>query len=164
MARRPVTAGFTQQLPIRGAGAIAAMGGQSVIEDCAHTMGARWNAARLGNVGRARCLRTKTCKHLTSGEGAGLTLSNAEFMARAVIFSGPDRRSGRPEAVAGPKAIAGIPLQTPARAARMDTLRATVVRPQQAMIGDRVYARVECNLIAGLISDAMPGLQPEAAA
>lgn len=131
MARRPVTAGFTQELPIRGAGAFAAMGGPSVIDDCAHTRGARWNAARLGNVGRAGCLagclRTKTCKHLTSGKGAGLTLSNAEFMARAVILSGPDRRGGRPEAV-------------PA------------------------INLAECCLIAGRISDAMPGQQPGAAA
>ena len=37
----------------------------SLIEDCAHTMGARWNGIRSGNFGRVACFSTQTYKHIT---------------------------------------------------------------------------------------------------
>ena len=49
--------------------------GLTVIEDCAHTMGARWNGTRSGNFGNIGCFSTQTYKHMNSGEGGLLTLS-----------------------------------------------------------------------------------------
>ncbi|MEO1001297.1 MAG: aminotransferase class I/II-fold pyridoxal phosphate-dependent enzyme, partial [Pseudomonadota bacterium] len=36
----------------------------SVIEDCAHTMGAHWGATRSGNFGLAACFSTQSYKHM----------------------------------------------------------------------------------------------------
>ncbi len=45
-------------------------GGVKVIEDCAHTMGARWNGGVLsGRHGVMAAYSTQTYKHANSGEG-----------------------------------------------------------------------------------------------
>ena len=59
-----------------------------LIEDCAHTMGARWKETRSGNFGRIACFSTQTYKHMNSGEGGLLTTNDPEVAARAVILSG----------------------------------------------------------------------------
>ncbi|MGR3628218.1 MAG: DegT/DnrJ/EryC1/StrS family aminotransferase, partial [Sulfitobacter sp.] len=60
----------------------------TVIEDCAHTMGAQWNGIRSGNFGKVACFSTQTYKHMNSGEGGFLTTDDAAIAARATILSG----------------------------------------------------------------------------
>lgn len=104
--------------------------GLTVIEDCAHTMGATWNGRRSGNFGLAGCFSTQTYKHLNSGEGGLLTSDDTEFMARATMLSGSymlyDRHGAGPRA----EVFARIRLETPNMSARMDNLRAALLRPQ----------------------------------
>ena len=38
--------------------------GIALIEDCAHTMGARWNGVLSGNFGTVACFSTQTYKHM----------------------------------------------------------------------------------------------------
>ncbi len=40
-----------------------------LIEDCAHTMGARWGNRYTGTFGKIGCFSTQTYKHMNSGEG-----------------------------------------------------------------------------------------------
>ena len=40
-----------------------------IIEDCAHTMGAKWAGKRSGNFGVVSAFSTQTYKHINSGEG-----------------------------------------------------------------------------------------------
>ncbi len=101
-----------------------------LIEDCAHTMGAKWEQKKSGNFGLAACFSTQTYKHLNSGEGGLITSDDAEFMARAIILSGSymfyERHGAAPEA----EVFADIRLQTPNYSGRMDNLRAAILRPQ----------------------------------
>ena len=101
-----------------------------LIEDCAHTMGANWNGRRSGSFGLAGCFSTQTYKHLNSGEGGLLTSDDATFMAKATILSGSymlyERHGAGPEA----NAFSDIQLDTPNMSARMDNLRAALLRPQ----------------------------------
>jgi dTDP-4-amino-4,6-dideoxygalactose transaminase len=60
----------------------------TLIEDCAHTMGAKWKGIRSGNFGDIGCFSTQSYKHLNSGEGGFLTTNNPKFAARAVVASG----------------------------------------------------------------------------
>ena len=62
--------------------------GVTVIEDCAHTMGAAWNGVPSGRWGRFGCFSTQTYKHINSGEGGLLICDDAEGMARAIMLSG----------------------------------------------------------------------------
>lgn len=102
----------------------------TVIEDCAHTMGARWNGKRSGNFGKAACFSTQTYKHMNSGEGGFLTTDDAQVAARATILSGSymlyDRHGAGP--VSG--AFDEAKITMPNCSARMDQLRGAILRPQ----------------------------------
>ena len=101
-----------------------------LIEDCAHTMGAKWEQKKSGNFGLAACFSTQTYKHLNSGEGGLITSDNAEFMARVIVLSGSymfyERHGAAPET----EVFSEIRLQTPNCSGRMDNLRAAILRPQ----------------------------------
>lgn len=118
--------------------ALARANGLRVIEDCAHTMGARWNGQKSGSFGLAACFSTQTYKHLNSGEGGLLTTDDADLMARAVILSGSYMLYERHGAAPPAEAFAQVRLDTPNMSARMDNLRAALLRPQ--------LARIEANL------------------
>ncbi|MFX0546684.1 DegT/DnrJ/EryC1/StrS family aminotransferase [Roseovarius sp. S1116L3] len=126
--------------------------GVTVIEDCAHTMGARWNDTRSGNFGKVACFSTQTYKHMNSGEGGFLTTDDAEIAARATILSGSYMMYARHGAGPAPEAYAEARYDMPNCSARMDALRAAILRPQLAQLDANVerwnarYHSVEAGL------------------
>lgn len=114
--------------------------GVTVIEDCAHTMGAQWNGKRSGNFGRAACFSTQTYKHMNSGEGGLLTTDDAEIAARATILSGSYMLYERHGAGPSPADFDEARYQMPNCSARMDALRAAILRPQLAEIENSIVA------------------------
>ncbi|MDJ1017934.1 MAG: DegT/DnrJ/EryC1/StrS family aminotransferase [Paracoccaceae bacterium] len=104
--------------------------GITVVEDCAHTMGACWNGRRLGAFGDVACFSTQTYKHLNSGEGGFLTTDNEEIAARATLLSGSYMLYERHGAGPGPEVFEAPRDRTPNCSARMDALRAAILRPQ----------------------------------
>lgn len=101
-----------------------------IIEDCAHTMGASWAGKKSGNFGLAACFSTQTYKHINSGEGGLLTSNDPDFMARATILSGSYMLYGRHGAGPDEKFFDDPHLDMPNLSARMDNLRAAILRPQ----------------------------------
>ncbi len=105
-----------------------------LIEDCAHTMGARWNDVRAGNFGQVACFSTQTYKHMNSGEGGLITTADDAIIARATIYSGSymlyERHGTRPD----PQAFAAARLVTPNFSGRMDNLRAAILRAQLPLL------------------------------
>ncbi|MEM1286310.1 MAG: aminotransferase class I/II-fold pyridoxal phosphate-dependent enzyme [Pseudomonadota bacterium] len=128
--------------------------GLTVLEDCAHTMGAAWRGKKSGNFGLAGCFSSQTYKHINSGEGGLLTSDDANFMARATMLSGSymmfDRHGAGPDA----SVYDDIKYETPNMSARMDNMRAAILRPQLANLDDAIarwnerYAAVERSLRA----------------
>ena len=104
--------------------------GVTVIEDCAHTMGATWNGTPSGRFGRFGCYSTQTYKHINSGEGGLLVSNDAEAMARAIVLSGSYMLFDRHRAAPPVDAFGDIKYQTPNISGRMDNLRAAILRPQ----------------------------------
>ena len=114
--------------------------GIAVIEDCAHTMGARWGNTKSGAHGIAACFSTQTYKHINSGEGGFITSDDEELMARATILSGSYMLYGRHAAVPPGDVFDQIRLDTPNCSGRMDNLRAAILRPQLAELEQLVDA------------------------
>ena len=106
--------------------------GIAVIEDCAHTMGARWGDTKCGAHGVAACFSTQTYKHVNSGEGGFITSDDEALMARATILSGSYMLYGRHDAVPAGDVFERVRLDTPNCSGRMDNLRAAILRPQLA--------------------------------
>ncbi|MBM1687904.1 DegT/DnrJ/EryC1/StrS family aminotransferase [Sulfitobacter geojensis] len=104
--------------------------GVTVIEDCAHTMGASWNGVASGTQGKVGCYSCQTYKHVNSGEGGLFVTDDAEVAARAVILSGSYMMYEKHLAGPPAEAFAQIRYETPNISGRMDNLRAAILRPQ----------------------------------
>ncbi len=102
----------------------------SLIEDCAHTMGAYWNGKPSGSFGQAACFSTQTYKHINSGEGGFLTTNDKEIIAKAIIHSGSYMLYERHGTVPEVSVFDDIRLDTPNYSGRMDNLRAAILREQ----------------------------------
>jgi dTDP-4-amino-4,6-dideoxygalactose transaminase len=108
-----------------------------VVEDCAHTMGARWRGVPSGRHGAVGCYSTQTYKHMNSGEGGFLVTDDAELAARAVLLSGSYMLYARHRAAPPPEVFEALKLEVPNVSSRMDNLRAAILRPQVGMLDDR---------------------------
>ena len=126
--------------------------GITVIEDCAHTMGAAWNGVASGRVGAVGCYSCQTYKHVNSGEGGLLITDDAEIAARAIMLSGSYMLYERHLAAPGPEVFERVKYETPNISGRMDNLRAAILRPQLADLDRQVerwnarYQTVEAGL------------------
>lgn len=130
-----------------------------VIEDCAHTMGAAWAGVPSGRHGIAGCYSTQTYKHMNAGEGGLVVSDDAGLMARMVLLSGSYMLYDRHPAAPAPEAFADLRHTVPNISARMDNLRAAVLRPQIAALPGRVdrWARLYGAVETGL--RGVPGLR-----
>ena len=102
--------------------------GITLIEDCAHTMGARYDGKRSGQFGKVACFSTQTYKHINSGEGGLITTDDPEIAARCIIHSGSYMLYERHGAAPPPEAFESIKLETPNYSGRLDNIRATLIR------------------------------------
>ena len=114
--------------------ALCAERGVTLIEDCAHSMGANFRGRRSGSFGLVGCFSTQSYKHMNSGEGGLLVSDDAGFMARAVVLSGSYMNYARHGAVPEGESFGDARLDMPNGSARMDELRAAVLRPQLAAL------------------------------
>jgi dTDP-4-amino-4,6-dideoxygalactose transaminase len=111
--------------------------GISLIEDCAHTMGARWDGRHTGTWGRVGCYSAQTYKHINSGEGGLLVTDDDDVAAQAILMSGSymmyDQHILKPaEAV-----FERWKYVTPNFSMRMSNLEASLLRPQIGRLADR---------------------------
>lgn len=112
----------------------------TVIEDCAHTMGATWAGTKSGNFGAFGCFSTQTYKHLNSGEGGFITTNDAAAVARAIVMSGSYMNYDRHQSVPQDHYFESARYQCPNLSARMDALRAAVLRPQLNTLDEAIAA------------------------
>lgn len=121
--------------------AVCDRAGLKVIEDCAHTMGARWGDRLSGTWGAIGCYSTQTYKHVNSGEGGLMVSNDSDAMAKAVVYSGSYMMYGTHSAAPPPSAFETIRLETPNISGRMDNLRAAILRPQLRELATDNFAR-----------------------
>ena len=111
--------------------------GLTVIEDCAHTMGASWDGRPTGTFGIAGCFSTQSFKHVNSGEGGLLVTDDEDVAARAVLLSGSymlyEQHGARP----GAEVFDRHRFTTPNFSMRMSALAAALVRPQLELLPQR---------------------------
>jgi dTDP-4-amino-4,6-dideoxygalactose transaminase len=106
--------------------------GITVIEDCAHTMGAAWQGKPSGTWGKVGCYSCQTYKHMNAGEGGLLVTDDDAVAARAIMYSGSYMLYATHKAGPPKEAFERIRFETPNISGRMDNLRAAILRPQLA--------------------------------
>jgi len=110
--------------------------GVTLIEDCAHTMGASWNGRKSGTFGSVACFSTQTYKHLNSGEGGLLTTNDGDIIARAILHSGSYMLYERHGTLPARECFEAIRYLTPNYSGRMDNLRAAILRAQLPLLDE----------------------------
>ena len=109
-----------------------------LIEDCAHTMGAKWRDRRSGNFGKVAAFSTQTYKHMNSGEGGFLTTNDPEIAARATVSSGSYMLYARHGAIPDEPFFAEVREHSPNYSGRMDHVRAAMLRAQLPLLEDNL--------------------------
>lgn len=111
--------------------------GLTVIEDCAHTMGASWDGKPTGTFGLVGCFSSQSYKHVNSGEGGLLVTDDDDVAARAILLSGSymlyEQHGARPDA----DVFERHRLTTPNYSMRMSALAAALIRPQLDLLPER---------------------------
>lgn len=102
----------------------------TVIEDCAHTMGAGWDGRLTGTFGAVACFSTQTFKHVNSGEGGLLVTNNEDIAARAILRSGSYMLYAQHRARPDMDVFDKFRATTPNCSMRMSGLVASILRPQ----------------------------------
>jgi len=108
----------------------------TLIEDCAHTMGASWNGKKSGSFGKVSCFSTQTYKHINSGEGGLLVSNDASLFARAILLSGSYMLYQRNGTCPDESHFESARYLMPNCSGRMDNLRAAILRPQLLKLDD----------------------------
>jgi dTDP-4-amino-4,6-dideoxygalactose transaminase len=111
--------------------------GLTVVEDCAHTMGAKWNGKFTGTFGAVGCFSLQSFKHINSGEGGLFVTDDPDIAAKAILYSGSymlyAQHKARPDLSYFEKYRGHIPNFS----LRMSNLAAAVGRPQIGLLAER---------------------------
>ena len=126
--------------------------GIAIIEDCAHTMGAKWDGKHTGTWGKVGCYSAQTYKHINSGEGGLLVTDDDDVAAQAILMSGCymmyDQHILKPAA----EVFERWKYVTPNFSMRMSNLAAALLRPQIGELAGRgrrwnhIYSTLEREL------------------
>jgi dTDP-4-amino-4,6-dideoxygalactose transaminase len=111
--------------------------GLTVIEDCAHTMGAHWAGKPSGTFGKAGCYSLQAYKHVNAGEGGLLVTDDDDIAARAILYSGSYMLYGQHRRRPADAVFARWKDVTPNYSMRMSNLVAAIARPQLRLLAER---------------------------
>lgn len=126
--------------------------GVTVIEDCAHTMGAGWAGHPTGTFGRVGCFSLQAYKHVNAGEGGLLATNDEDVAARAILFSGSYMLYGQHRNRPSEEAFARWRNVTPNFSLRLGNVAAALARAQIATLPGR---KRTWNLVYGRLAAAL---------
>lgn len=109
----------------------------TLVEDCAHTMGASWNGQLTGTFGKVSCFSTQTFKHMNSGEGGLLVTNDPDVAAQAILFSGSYMLYHQHGARPSDEVMDRWKGCTPNFSMRLSNFAAAVLRPQLPLLAER---------------------------
>jgi dTDP-4-amino-4,6-dideoxygalactose transaminase len=130
-----------------------------LVEDCAHSLGARWRGRATGTFGAVGVFSAQTFKHLNGGEGGLLVTDDEVLAARAILHSGSYMLYAQHRARPALEVFEPLRGIVPNYSTRMSDLVAALLRPQLRLLDERLdrwNARHD-RLVAGL--SAVPGLR-----
>jgi len=146
--------------------------GAVLLEDCAHSLGVRWNDKHTGHKGKACAISSQSYKMINSGEGGFFLTDDAEMAAKCAVYAGAyEGLSVKHMTVPDKEVFGDLPNMLPNYSLRMSALAAAVIRPQLKTLDERIekYNRRYNKLTAELeervgqyltIPQNTPGMSP----
>ena len=118
--------------------ALSAELGLTVIEDCAHTLGATWAGVPTGRFGLAGCFSFQSAKHVNAGEGGVLVTDDPDLAARAILHSGSYMLYGQNGTVPPAEVMERWRDHCGNYSLRMSNMVAALALPQLPLLPERV--------------------------
>jgi dTDP-4-amino-4,6-dideoxygalactose transaminase len=113
--------------------------GLTLVEDCAHSCGVKWNGRQIGYHAAVSAYSTQSDKVINSGEGGFITSDDPEMMAKAIYLSGAYEARYKHHIAAPDAALCeDAMMKMPNLSSRMSELTAAVLRPLIANLPERV--------------------------
>eukprot|EP00543_Licmophora_paradoxa_P001550 CAMPEP_0202443166 /NCGR_PEP_ID=MMETSP1360-20130828/2519_1 /ASSEMBLY_ACC=CAM_ASM_000848 /TAXON_ID=515479 /ORGANISM="Licmophora paradoxa, Strain CCMP2313" /LENGTH=439 /DNA_ID=CAMNT_0049058791 /DNA_START=624 /DNA_END=1943 /DNA_ORIENTATION=- len=113
--------------------------GAILLEDCAHSLGVRWQDKHTGHIGIASAISSQSYKMINSGEGGFLLTDDPDIAAKTAVYAGAyEGLSGKHMTVPGPEYFQDYPRTLPNYSLRMSNLAASVIRPQLKTLEPRI--------------------------
>ncbi len=119
--------------------------GISLIEDCAHTLGASWAGRQAGNFGLAGCFSFQSGKHVNTGEGGILTTDDDDVAAQAILHAGSYRLYRQNGTCPPEEVMAKWADRCGNYSLRMSALVAALALPQLSLLPERVADWNRCH-------------------
>jgi len=119
--------------------------GITLIEDCAHSLGAKWQGNLVGHHGEVACFSTQSYKLLNSGEG-GLIATNNELLAVYCILAAGSYERLYEKHLARPlddNLFEEMKPHVPNFSLRMSNLTAAVLRPQLEHLEKKILRSIQ---------------------
>ncbi len=108
-----------------------------MIEDCAHTMGAKWNGTQTGRFGIAGAFSSQSFKQFNTGEGGLIVTDNPDIAARAILMSGSYMLYEQHAAAPTAEIFDHWKGSCANHSMRMSALVAAILRPQLPLLAAR---------------------------
>ena len=113
--------------------------GAVLLEDCAHSLGVRWQGKHTGHMGKACAISSQSYKMINSGEGGFFLTDDAEMAAQCAVYAGAyEALNSKHVTVPGPEVFGDLPTQLPNYSVRMSNLAAAVIKPQMKTLEERI--------------------------
>ena len=112
----------------------------TVVEDCAHTLGAAWGTKQAGSFGVIGCFSTQTFKHLNSGEGGLFVTDDEDLAAKAILLSGSYMLYRQHKVGPADHVFDRHRYEQPNFSMRMTNLAAALLRAQLPHLEERIRA------------------------
>ena len=129
-----------------------------LIEDCAHTLGGKWNGTLSGRFGDIACFSLQSFKHINAGEGGILATDDEDVAAQAILYSGSymlyTQNGARPSQEVFERHRDRIPNYS----LRMGEIAAAVARPQINLLGERSQRWNASYALLGGRLNSIPGV------
>lgn len=110
-----------------------------LLEDCAHSLGVRWQDKHTGHMSRACAISSQSYKMINSGEGGFFLTDDADMAAQCAVYAGAyEGLASKHVTVPGPEAFGNYPNELPNYSVRMSNLAAAVIKPQMKTLEDRI--------------------------
>lgn len=110
-----------------------------LLEDCAHSLGVRWQDKHTGHAGIACAISSQSYKMINSGEGGFFLTDDALMAAKCAVYAGAyEGLASKHVTVPGPEVFGDLPTQLPNYSLRMSNLAASVIRPQIKTLEERI--------------------------
>lgn len=133
---------------------LCAEAGVTLLEDCAHALGVKYNGVHTGHHGVACGVSAQSFKLLNSGEGGFVLTDDPEIAMRAAVLAGAyetnaDKHKNLPEIE---EKFAQLSVELPNLSLRMSALTSSILIPQIGTLDERIakYSRRYDALVAKL--------------